>query len=174
MLKSKKAILLTFTIFTAALTIILVTSPSAAVNCEKNISLIHNTLNDYLNTLKIDFKKHTSPPFNPFEESREIKKISSILDEASKFKYVHGISSSYKLSTQGGDCWAMSDWLYNHIKKTGVDCRIIQYETSLANNHRSVQIKIDGEWVDLPYEMFKFDYRFGAPYSKPGMFIYKH
>ena len=72
-----------------------------------------------------------------------------------------------------GDCWAMSDWLYNHIKKTGVNCRIIQYETPLANNHRSVQIKSDGEWIDLPYGMFNFDYRFYASYSKPGMFVYK-
>ena len=112
-------------------------------------------------------------PLIHLKKAKKSKKISGILNEASKFNYVHGISSSYKLSTEGGDCWAMSDWLYNHIKKTGVKCRIIQYETPLANNHRSVQIKSDGEWIDLPYGMFNFDYRFYASYSKPEMFVYK-
>jgi hypothetical protein len=170
----RKIISFILSIFTVALILISVINPSMAVNCEKDVSTIQNTLNEYTHNLKTNFKKHVSPSFNLFEESKEVKKISGILDEASKFKYVHGISSSYKLPMQGGDCWAMSDWLYNHIKKTGVDCRIIQYETSLANNHRSVQIKIDGKWVDLPYEMFNFDYRFGASYSKPKMFVYKY
>lgn len=152
---------------------IILTSPSLAINCEKDISMIHTTLNGYANNLKTELEKHTGPSFNPFEESKEVKKISGILDEASKFKYVHGISSSYELPKEGGDCWAMSDWLYNHIKKTGVECRIIQYETPLANNHRSVQIKSEGEWVDLPYGPYNFDYRFDAAYSKPKIFVYK-
>ncbi len=89
-------------------------------NCENDISIIQSKLNEYTHNLKTNFEKHMNASFNPFEESKEVKKISSVLDEASKFKYVHGISNQYKLPTQGGDCWAMSNWLYNHIKKTGV------------------------------------------------------
>lgn len=172
--KTKRVIFLTLTIFAAALILITATSPSLTANCEKDISIIHTQLNEYAANLKTNFEKHMNSSFNPFGESKEVKKISGILDEASKFKYIEGISSSSKLPTKGGDCWAMSDWLYNHIKKTGVDCRIIQYETSMASNHRNVQIKSDGEWVDLPYGLFNFDYRFDAAYDKPGMFIYKY
>ncbi|WP_414469120.1 hypothetical protein [Methanobacterium sp. ACI-7] len=67
----------------------------------------------------------------------------------------------------------MSDWLYENIKNTGVECRIIQYETSLSAQHRSVQIKSKGEWVDLPYIRYVFDSRFAAAHSKAKMFVYK-
>ncbi|MGZ7095786.1 MAG: hypothetical protein ACXVHU_04890 [Methanobacterium sp.] len=111
---------------------------------------------------------------NPFEESEEVKKISGILNEGSKFKYVKGANSKASLlPTEGGDCWAMSEWLYENIEKTGVQCRIIQYETPLANNHRSVQIKSNGEWVDLPYIRYGFDGKFAAAEFKPGIFVYK-
>ncbi|MGB9980152.1 hypothetical protein [Methanobacterium sp.] len=169
----RKVIFSTLSLFAAILAIVIIANPLLAADCEKDISMVSNKLNEYAHNLETNFEKYMSHSFNPFEESKEVKRISGILEEASKFKYVHGISSAYKIPTQGGDCWAMSDWLYNHIKKTGVECRIIQYETPLASNHRSVQIKSNGEWVDLPYEMFNFDYRFGAAYSKPGMFIYK-
>lgn len=121
-----------------------------------------------------DFKIPQITIKNPFEESEEIKKISGILEKSSKFKYVKGVNSSAsRLPTVGGDCWAMSDWLYKNIKKTGVECRIIQYETPLAKNHRSVQIKSNDEWVDLPYGRYRFDSRFAAARSKPEMFVYK-
>lgn len=111
---------------------------------------------------------------NPFEESEEVKKISGILEEGSTFQYVRGAnSSSLRPPIEGGDCWAMSDWLYKNIRKTGVECRIIQYETSLSAQHRSVQIKSEDEWVDLPYIRYGFDSRFAAAHSKPKMFIYK-
>ncbi len=111
---------------------------------------------------------------NPFKESEEVKKISGILEEGSKFQYVKGVNSSAsRLPNESGDCWAMSDWLYKNIKKTDVECRIIQYETSLSAQHRSVQIKSEGEWVDLPYMRYGFDSRFAAASSKPGMFVYK-
>lgn len=43
----------------------------------------------------------------------------------------------------------------------------------MSNKHRSVQIKSEGEWVDLPYMRYGFDSRFAAALSKPGMIVYK-
>ena len=40
---------------------------------------------------------------------------------------------------------------HKNIKKIGVDCRILQYETTISKRHRSVQIKSNDEWIDLPY-----------------------
>ena len=124
LLKTKKVSFLILTIFAAVLVLITTTSPSLTVNCQKDISIIHTQLNKCIHDLKTDFEKHVGPSFNPFEESKEVKKISGILNEASKFNYVHGISSSYKLSTDGGDCGAMSDWLYNHIKKQELNAEL--------------------------------------------------
>jgi len=67
----------------------------------------------------------------------------------------------------------MSDCLYKNIKKMGVECKILQYETTLSTRHRSVQIKSNDEWIDLPYGRYGFDHRFAAAHSKPGMFVYK-
>jgi hypothetical protein len=149
-------------------------NPSYAADITTNESK-NSKLDNFLSFNWIpNFQLHPVIIKNPFEESEEVKKISGILEEGSKFKYVKGVNSSAsRLPNEGGDCWVMSDWLYKNIKKTGVECRIIQYETSLANNHRSVQIKINGEWMDLPYGKYGFDSRFAAAHSKPGMFVYK-
>ena len=50
-----------------------------------------------------------------------------------------------------GSCWAWSDALYTELTKKGYTCRIVEYGTAYANNHRSVQIKNGGEWEDYPY-----------------------
>ena len=50
-----------------------------------------------------------------------------------------------------GSCWAWSDALYTELTKKGYTCRIVQYATAYADNHRSVQIKNGSEWEDYPY-----------------------
>ena len=50
-----------------------------------------------------------------------------------------------------GSCWAWSDALYTELTKKGYTCRIVEYGTAYANNHRSVQIKNGSEWEDYPY-----------------------
>lgn len=173
-IKKKK---LSPSIVTAALTLILVfnmMNPLYAVEFgETELKVIK--LDNFLNFNWIpDFQIHPIIIKNPFEESEEVKKISGILEEGSKFNYVRGLNSSAsRLPAEGGDCWAMSDWLYKNIKKTDLECRIIQYETSLSTKHRSVQIKSECIWMDLPYEKYGFDSRFAAAYSKPRMFVYK-
>ena len=51
-----------------------------------------------------------------------------------------------------GSCWAWSDALYTELTKIGYSCRIVEYATSMSNNHRSVQYKNEsGQWIDYPY-----------------------
>ena len=75
-----------------------------------------------------------------------------------------------------GSCFAWSEALYEELNKAGIKARIIQYGTSMAWNHRSVQIEENGEWVDYPYKQLKkasvAKYA-GATKSKPGMHVYK-
>ena len=54
-----------------------------------------------------------------------------------------------------GSCWAWSDALYTELTKIGYTCRIVEYGTAYANNHRSVQIKNGSEWEDYPYRQTK-------------------
>ena len=75
-----------------------------------------------------------------------------------------------------GSCFAWSFALYEELNKVGIKARIIQYATSMASNHRSVQIEENGQWVDYPYKQLKkasvAKYA-GATKSKPGMFVFK-
>ena len=50
-----------------------------------------------------------------------------------------------------GSCWAWSGALYTELKRAGYTVRVIQYPTSAAANHRSVQIQQNGSWEDYPY-----------------------
>ena len=50
-----------------------------------------------------------------------------------------------------GSCWAWSDALYTELTKKGYTCRIVEYGTAYANNHRSVQVKNGSDWEDYPY-----------------------
>ena len=56
-----------------------------------------------------------------------------------------------------GSCWAWSDALYTELTKIGYKCRIVEYGTAYANNHRSVQIKEGENWVDYPYRETNID-----------------
>lgn len=75
-------------------------------------------------------------------------------DLASKYKFSHA-SSSYcgMRSAKSGDCFAWSAALWQELKNAGYTPRIVQYRTSYAPNHRSVQYKdSSGQWVDYPYD----------------------
>lgn len=72
---------------------------------------------------------------------------------ASKYKFNHS-SSSYcgMRASGGGDCFAWSAALWQELKNIGYTVRIVQYPTSYASNHRSVQYKDNtGQWIDYPY-----------------------
>ena len=79
---------------------------------------------------------------------------------ASKYGFRAGVGSeSYEsMKKRGyGSCWAWSDALFTELTARGYTCRIVEYPTSMASNHRSVQIKKDNHWKDYPYKKTKID-----------------
>jgi len=83
--------------------------------------------------------------------------LKEVANVAKKYKYELGTTSSYSAMKKAGkgDCWAFSDLLFTELKKRKVNCRILQYGTSYASNHRSVQYQNSkNEWVSFPYKKY--------------------
>ena len=51
--------------------------------------------------------------------------------------------------TKTGDCWGLAEWAAKQLKANGYEVRIVQGSTSAAWNHRWVQAKIDGKWINF-------------------------
>lgn len=82
---------------------------------------------------------------------------------AFKYKYKLGTTSSYTAMKKSGsgDCWAFSDLIFTELKRYGVSCKIVQYKTQYADNHRSVLYKNEkGKWVDFPYREYKWNTKY--------------
>ena len=83
-----------------------------------------------------------------------------------KYKFCAGAGSEdyATMKKKGcGSCWAWSDALYTELTAKGITCRIVQYPTSMSNNHRSVQLQdSNGNWVDYPYKKTSIDKLAGA------------
>lgn len=93
---------------------------------------------------------------------------------AGKYKFCSGQAQTYEAmknsSTKCGSCWAWSDALYTELDKLGYHVRIIQYRTSRAVNHRSVQyMNTNGVWVDYPYHSVGLTTGMQSTSSKPGL-----
>jgi len=90
--------------------------------------------------------------------------IDQIGKKMATFKHGLGTTTSGdEMSKTGkGDCWAGADYLKKELEKSGYQARIIEYPTSQANNHRSVQLQINGQWVDFPYKQYGIDKNFGS------------
>lgn len=77
---------------------------------------------------------------------------------AFKYKYVRGATGqtyAQMKKTGHGDCWGFSDLIFNELKSYGVTCKIVQYATGMADNHRSVMYKNKNkEWADFPYREY--------------------
>ena len=89
--------------------------------------------------------------------------FTAITKEAFKYKYRLGTSSSYSAMKKSGsgDCWAFSDLIFTHLKKYGVSCKIVEYGTNYADNHRSVLYKDEkNNWVDFPYRKYGWNTRY--------------
>ena len=81
--------------------------------------------------------------------------LAQIMKAASKYKYSSAAHTGADMERiGGGDCWAMSDYLYTHLTKVGIKSRIIQYSTSYSSNHRSVQYMQNNKWVNVPYRQY--------------------
>ena len=51
--------------------------------------------------------------------------------------------------TRYGDCWGLAEWAAKQLKANGYDVRIVQGSSGAASNHRWVQAKIDGQWINF-------------------------
>lgn len=81
--------------------------------------------------------------------------VASIMKSASRFHYSGAASTGSAMERIGaGDCWAMSDWLFTHMRAAGIHARILQYPTAYSSRHRSVQYLTSSGWVDAPYRQF--------------------
>ena len=90
--------------------------------------------------------------------------FSAITKIAFKYKYKLGTTSSYSAMKKSGsgDCWAFSDLIFTELKKYNVTCKIVQYATNEASNHRTVLYKDkSNKWQDFPYR----EYGWGTKYN---------
>jgi N-acetylmuramoyl-L-alanine amidase len=89
-----------------------------------------------------------------------------------KFRYKK-YHRKFKRGKGRGDCWSNSEALYNRLRSSGVNARIIQYKTSYSRRHRSVQVYQNGSWVDYSYKKNGFSRRYQATRGKPGLHVIK-
>lgn len=67
--------------------------------------------------------------------------------------------------TKYGDCWGLADWASKKLKANKYTVRVVQGRTSAASNHRWVQAKINGKWIN--FESSLITKRYGSKtYSK--------
>jgi N-acetylmuramoyl-L-alanine amidase len=64
---------------------------------------------------------------------------------------VRSYSKSYSSSGYSGDCWDVSNAMYNQLTSSGTRARIVQYANSYSSNHRSVEVWDGSSWVDADY-----------------------
>jgi|GEM_PF-3217745 len=100
--------------------------------------------------------------------------IDQIGKKMASFKHGLGTTTSgdQMAKTGTGDCWAGADFLHKQLEQSGYQARIIQYPTSQASNHRSVQVQINGQWVDFPYKKYGIDKNFGS-YHKGNFTVFQ-
>ncbi|KZX16402.1 hypothetical protein MBCUR_00660 [Methanobrevibacter curvatus] len=50
---------------------------------------------------------------------------------------------------KGGDCWGLAAWASRVLKANGYDGRVVSGASSASSNHRWVQVKLDGKYVNF-------------------------
>jgi len=86
--------------------------------------------------------------------------VAQIAQAAAKFGYTGNPSAAAMVASGSGDCWAMSDYLYNQLTSRGIKARILQYVTTGSPRHRSVQYLAGTQWVNFPYREYNLHYNF--------------
>ena len=88
----------------------------------------------------------------------------AITKEAFKYRYVLGADGqdwNTMKRTGHGDCWGFSDLIYKMLTKFGVKCKIMEYDSGYADNHRSVAyMNSKNQWVDFPYREYGWNTRY--------------
>ena len=136
--------------------------------CGQTCTVTPNEVINYDLTLK------EAPPIPPSTSSStsstDLKTIEQIRAKGATFTYSHSCSDSGCLESSGqGDCYAMSDWLYEKLTAAGIRNRIIWY--SSPSNHRIIQLYQGTSWVDFDYT--GFDTLFKAHKSRSGERVYR-
>ena len=87
--------------------------------------------------------------------------LKSVAEKVKQYDYKlgAGVSSYSAMKKAGhGDCWAFSDAIFTELKKLKVACRICEYDSGIASNHRTVVYKnADNQWVNFPYKKYGLD-----------------
>ncbi len=74
-------------------------------------------------------------------------------------------SASGVAKTRRGDCWGLAEWAAKELRYNNYKVRIVQGASSAASNHRWVQTKISGKWIN--FESSLVTKRYGSKhYSK--------
>ena len=96
----------------------------------------------------------------------------AITKEAFKYDYVLGAEGqtwNEMKRTGHGDCWGFSDLIYNMMKKYGIKCKISEYDSGYADNHRSVlYVNTKGEWVNFPYREYGWNTKYNNMLNDTG------
>jgi len=98
------------------------------------------------------------PESNSTASSENI--LETIANIAKQYSYALGTTSSYSEMKQAGrgDCWAFSDLIFTELKDRNVSCRICEYDSGYASNHRTVIYKDEnGNWANFPYREYGLD-----------------
>ncbi|MDR0900081.1 MAG: hypothetical protein LBM26_00315 [Methanobrevibacter sp.] len=143
----------------------------------KNLYLTKKTYSDAINRYNKWVKKYKKAPnyvniFNAVKykvvsESEAKKATKSLplagklsgksgLDKLQKYmnkylNHVNGGPSTFAgvVKSKVGDCWGLAEWAAKQLKSNGYKVRIVQGASSYAWNHRWVQVKVSGKWVNF-------------------------
>lgn len=89
-----------------------------------------------------------------------LKDMDSIGKQAATFTYCSACQSGACIEKSNcGSCWAMSGWLYDKLSAAGFKVKIVEYVTSMSNNHQSV-LYWDNGWKDFPYRKYNIGMKF--------------
>ena len=103
------------------------------------------TLEDYYPDISISTSSGTSGVLNT-------QTMQGIIQSASGWTWCSDPSEADLEKNGCGDCYAMSDYLYEKLNAAGIPTRILQYYSpySGSGTHRTVQVENNGQWEDMP------------------------
>ncbi|MGL4669707.1 MAG: pseudomurein-binding repeat-containing protein [Methanobacteriaceae archaeon] len=67
------------------------------------------------------------------------------------FRHGSGLGTTYSAveKNRGGDCWGLADWAAKVLKANNYTVRVVEGASKSSYNHRWVQFKIDGKWINF-------------------------
>ena len=83
--------------------------------------------------------------------------MSAIGAQAAKYTWCYQNNKEAEMVSSGcGDCYAMSDFLYDQLNGAGIPTRILQYYSPVSSSrtHRTVQILVNNQWTDFNYAQY--------------------